>query len=228
MRIDIDTVGAFGSAVVHLTAGDRFVSESGALYRSTPNVDVDVTTRSRGRGGLLGGLKRLVAGESFFLSTYTLESGSEGEVALAPTMQGEVRTVELDGGQWTCTGGSFLGAGGEVALDTRFQGLRGLVSGEGLFLVEARGHGPLLVSAFGNIFELQVDDELTVDTGHVVAFEEGLDYSIDRAGGSWMQSMLGGEGFVMRLRGRGRVLVQSHDSGRFGALLGSLLPPREA
>ncbi|QDU66414.1 TIGR00266 family protein [Engelhardtia mirabilis] len=226
MKITIDSVGAFGSALVALEGDERFVSESGALYRSSVNVDVDVTTRTRGRGGLLGGLGRLLAGNSFFLSTYTLTDGGAGEVALAPTLEGEVRRIDLNGDRWTCAGASFLGAGSEVGLETRFQGLRGMVSGEGLFLVEAHGTGPLLVSAFGSIHELEVEDELVVDTGHLVAFEEGLDYTIDRAGGSWIQSFLGGEGFVLRLRGRGRVLLQSHDPGRFGALIGKLLPPR--
>ena len=229
VEIVIDGQGAFGSALVKLSQDERFVSESGAMYRTSANVDVDVTTRSRGQGGLLGGLKRMLAGESFFLSTYSLTDGGHGEVGLAPTLQGSVERIDVDGMTgWVCTGASFLGAGDELLLETKFQGMRGLVSGEGLFLVEVSGRGPLLVSAFGSLFEEKVAGDLVVDTGHVVAFEETLEYEITRAGGSWMQSFLGGEGFVMRFHGSGRVILQSHNPTGFGRLLGPLLPPRRA
>lgn len=227
VEIRIEAEGAFGSARVELGPGERFVSESGALYHATPNVDVDVTTRTRGGGGILKGLGRLFAGESFFLSTYTTDDGQPGAVGLAPTLQGSVARIDLDGATgWLCTGASFLGAGAGLGLETRFQGLKGLFSGEGLFLVEVRGEGPLLVSAFGSLFEETVEGELVVDTGHVVAFEDTLTYETSRAGGSWLQSFLGGEGFVMRFRGSGRVWLQSHSPNDYGQLLGRILPPR--
>ena len=62
MKIDILSKGAFESALVHLEQGDQFVSEAGAMYRASANVDVDVTTRSRGSGGLLAGVKRHAGG----------------------------------------------------------------------------------------------------------------------------------------------------------------------
>ena len=68
MRISIEDRGAFASALVHLDAGESFVSESGAMYRTSAEIDVDVTTRSKGKGGIFSGLKRLLGGESFFLS----------------------------------------------------------------------------------------------------------------------------------------------------------------
>ena len=88
MKIDVLSKGAFESALVHLAPGDEFVSESGAMYRASANVDIDVTTRSRGSGGLLGGVKRLLALDTFFLSTYRTTDGQGGEVGVAPTHQG--------------------------------------------------------------------------------------------------------------------------------------------
>ena len=227
MRIDISKQGAFASVLVSLESGERFMSESGAMYRASSNVDIDVTTRSRGQGGLLSGLKRLLAAESFFLSTYTTDDGRPGEVGLAPTLQGDVRRIEVDSSRaWMCTGGSFLGCSSELAIDTRFQGLKGMFSGESLFYLRIEGQGPLLLSGFGRIHEIEVQDGLIVDTGHVVAFEEGLEYEITKAGGSWLHSFLGGEGLVMRFRGQGRLFVQSHNPSEFGPSLGRLLPPR--
>ena len=226
MNIDIHGQGAFSWALVHLEMGEEFVSESGAMFRSAPSIDIDVTTRTRGKGGILSGLKRLLGGDSFFLSRY--QADSAGEVGLAPTLQGAVRAIELDGTEtWVCAGGSYLASGPELELDTKFQGLRGLFSGESLFFMEVSGHGPLLVSAFGDLDEIEVDGELTVDTGHVVAFTGGLSYRLSKAGGSWLHSWLAGEGVVLEFSGRGRVLVQSHNPREYGSDVGSRLPARE-
>ena len=65
-----------------------------------------------------------------------------------------------------------------------------------------------------------------IDTGHVVAYETSLEYTITKAGSSWLASWLAGEGFVMNFRGKGRVLVQSHNPTEFGRSVGPKLPPR--
>jgi uncharacterized protein (TIGR00266 family) len=220
------TKGAFSTLEVKLAAGEKFISESGLFVRSTANIDIDVTAKPKGSGGLLGGLKRLMGGDSFFMSTYEAENGP-GEVVLAPSLPGEVHVIELDGGsKWQCAGGSFMAAGPDVAIETKFQGLSGLFSGESLFFIEASGKGPLVVTAFGQVREMVVDGDLVVDTGHVVAFETSIKYSITKAGGSWLSSFLAGEGFVMRFTGRGRALVQSHNPTEFGKTVGPMLPAR--
>ena len=107
MKIDILKRGAFGSALVTLQPGETFVSESGAMFRASGNVDIDVTTKTRGRGGFLAGIKRLVGGEHFFFSTYKTSDGQSGEVGLAPTHQGGMKILPLDGSAaWMTTGGS--------------------------------------------------------------------------------------------------------------------------
>jgi uncharacterized protein (AIM24 family) len=111
-------------------------------------------------------------------------------------------------------------------LTPRFQGMKGMFSGENLFFMEVSGAGPLLVGAYGSIREVPVDGELVVDTGHVVAFESSLSYTLSKTGGSWLTSYLAGEGFVLRFKGQGRLLVQSHNPREFGAMLGRRLPPR--
>ena len=88
------------------------------------------------------------------------------------------------------------------------------------------GTGPLLVSAYGAIHEASIDGEVVIDTGHLVAFEDTLDYEITKATSSLVGSFLSGEGLVMRVRGKGRLLVQSHDAGSLGRQIGRLLPAR--
>jgi uncharacterized protein (TIGR00266 family) len=227
MEITIKGKGAFESALVQLQPGESFCSESGAMYRASHNVDIDVTTRSRGKGGVMSGIKRLLSKESFFLSTYKTSDGAAGEVGLAPTHQGMVHVIEMDGtSDWFCTGGSYLGSTPGLELDTQFQGLKGLFSGEAPFFVKVTGAGTLVVTAYGRIVETDVSESLTVDTGHVVAFEVGLEYSLEKAGASWFQSWLAGEGIVLKFAGRGIVITQSHNPKEFGRRLGPKLPDR--
>ncbi len=226
MDITLQANGAFHSALVHLESGDLFKSDSGAMFRASSNVDNDVTTISRG-GGILAGLKRMAGGDTFFLSTFKTTDGGTGEVGVAPTLQGHLKQVDVDAVQpWLCAGGSFLGCEGHMDLNPRFQGLKGLFSGENLFFMEVSGPGPLLVGAYGRIQEVEVDGALTVDTGHVVAFESSLSYTLTKTGGSWITSFLSGEGFVLNFEGRGKLLVQSHNPREFGGMLGRRLPPR--
>ncbi len=84
MEISINDSGAFSSVIVYLDPGESFVSESGAMYRASPNIDIDVTTRSRGKGGILAGVKRLLGKEHFYLSTYRVRNGGHGDAILLP------------------------------------------------------------------------------------------------------------------------------------------------
>ena len=232
MNINIDSEGAFGSAVVILEPGEKFVSEAGAMYRASSNMEIEVESRKKKNEGMWGalktGIKSMFAGESFFLSTYRTNDNQSGEVGLAPTHQGEVRKITVGNETWICSGGSYLGSSGSIELDTQYQGLtKGMFSKEGLVFVKASGEGELLVNGFGRISEVEVRDGITIDNGHLIAFTEGLEYTIGKSGGGWISSMMSGEGLVMKFRGQGRILVQSHDPSRLGGALGPLLPPRE-
>ena len=232
MNVKIDTEGAFGSALIILEPGEKFVSEAGAMYRASANMDIDVESRRKKDEGMWGafksGIKAMFAGESFFLSSYTPNDGQSGEVGLAPTHQGEVRSVKVGSDVWICSGGSYLGSSGGITLDTQYQGLtKGMFSKEGLVFVKASGEGDLLVNGFGIINSVDVSGGITIDNGHLIAFTEGLEYTISKAGSGWISSMMSGEGLVMNFRGQGKVLVQSHDPSRLGGVLGPLLPPRE-
>ena len=232
MNVKIDTEGAFGSALVTLESGEKFVSEAGAMYRASPNMEISVESRKKKDEGMWGalksGIKAMFAGESFFLSSYTPNDGQAGEVGLAPTHQGEVLSVKVGPDVWICSGGSYLGSSGSITLDTQYQGLsKGMFSKEGLVFVQAAGEGDLLVNGFGRISSVDVSGGITIDNGHLIAFTEGLEYTISKAGSGWISSMMSGEGLVMNFRGQGKVLVQSHDPSRLGGALGPLLPPRE-
>jgi uncharacterized protein (TIGR00266 family) len=103
--------------------------------------------------------------------------------------------------------------GGEragIEIDTKWGGAKTFFSGEGLFVLRCSGAGDMLVSSYGAIVDrqLQPGEVLTVDTGHIVAFDEGVTYAVRKAG-SWKSTVLGAEGLVTDFTGPGRVLLQT-------------------
>lgn len=92
-------------------------------------------------------------------------------------------------------------------------GVKSFFSGEGLILLRCTGPGGLLLSSYGAILANQLDpgETLTLDTGHVVAFDESVEYSVRKVG-NWKSTLLGGEGLVTDFRGPGRVWLQTRSS----------------
>lgn len=226
MKTSVIGTSSFQSLHVELSKGENFFSEAGKMVRCSSGVDIDVVIQKKG-GGMFGALKRFLSSDSFFSSHYTATS-SDQEVVIAPTMMGNVRILELKGERyWITSGGSYLASGPEVTSEAKWQGISaGLLSGESLMYVHNTGIGFLAVEAFGTIHEVEVDGQFVIDTGHLVAFESTLEFTVGKAGGSWVKSFFSGEGFVMHFKGRGKVLIQSHNGSSFGGALGPLLPMR--
>lgn len=227
MKASVIGHSSFQSLHVELGQGEYFYSEAGKMVRCSTGVDIDITIQKKG-GGLLGALKRMMSADSFFYSRYTGQGGGPQEVVVAPTMMGNVRVLQLDGTKtWITSGGSYLASGPEVSSEAKWQGLgAGFLGGESLMYVHNSGTGFLAVEAFGTIHEVEVNGDFIVDTGHLVAFENTLEFKIGKAGGSWIKSFFSGEGFVMTFKGHGKLLIQSHNGSSFGGALGPLLPKR--
>ena len=233
MEITIRDTGLFGHVDVVLGSNDSFTSEAGALFKMTSNTELTTSTRKKGSGGgIFAAAKRLLASASFFLTEYSSKDGQPVQLSLAPLMPGDCAKLDLDGScRWYCTGGSWIGCGGDVSIDTEFAGFKkGLVGGEGMFYIVCSGRGPVLVSAFGKIQKIQVRGEYNVDSGHVVAYQDTLQVDVGNASGSgfggFVTSGLVGEGFVMKFKGNGTVYTQSHSPTRLGQTVGPTLPER--
>jgi len=189
------------------------------------NMGIETTTHKRGKAGILKALKRMIAGESFFLNHFTAGSGG-GEVWLATTLSGDMFEYELEGDKLIVQSGSYVASEESVDIDMTWQGFKSLISKEGFFWLNMSGPGKVILSSFGAIYKIEVDGEYIVDTGHIVAFEETLNFKLSKAGKSWISSFLGGEGFVCRFEGHGTVWCQSHNAGSFGSTLAPNLRSR--
>lgn len=186
-----------------LKAGDSVLVEAGAM--STMSPDLQVTPRLIG-GTLKAVARKLLGGESLFISEYS--SSSDGFVTISPTVPGSIVVKDLNEQSMMLTAGAFLACTPQIELSTQFGGLKAFFSGEGAFVIEARGTGKLFFNSYGAIVERQVDGELIVDTGHVVAWEPSLNYEI-RGMGGLKQTLLSGEGLVMAFQGQGSIYVQT-------------------
>ena len=218
--MEIELVHRPGNSAARITlgAGETVTAEAGAMIAMSGDVSVTTTTHKRGSGSFTKTVKRLFAGESLFLNHF--QSPRAGaEVWLGTPLPGDMLAVTLDRESLIVQGGSFVACEPGVEVDLGWQGFRTLLSGESLFWVQLKGSGKALINSFGAIYPQQVEGELIVDTGHIVAFSETLKFSLTKAGGSWLHSIVGGEGLVCRFEGRGAVWCQSNNPRGFGAAL---------
>lgn len=227
MDIQITNRPAATVARVRMQQGETLTAEVGAMIAMTAGFEVETTSRSRGgQGGIMKGLKRMFSGESFFLNHFTAKQDGQ-EIIVGPTLAGDVVHHHLDGGTVVVQGSSWMASGPGIQIDTTWQGITSAVlSGEGIFWVKCTGTGDLLLNSFGSIYTIDVDGGYVVDTGHIVAFEDTLQFKLGKAGASLVGSFLGGEGFVCKFSGQGKLYCQSHNPPSFGRLLGPKLRPR--
>jgi uncharacterized protein (TIGR00266 family) len=219
MQVDIQASPSFAMGAIRLGAGESVKVEAGAMAAMSGGVEIQTASQ----GGLLGGLKRSLGGESFFINTFTAASG--GEVSVAAKLPGDLIHLPLAGGAMFVQSGSWVASEPGIEVDTKWGGAKTFFSGEGLFLLRCSGAGDMLVSSYGAIIErqLQPGEVYTVDTGHIVAFDEGVTYAVRKAG-SWKSTLLGGEGLVTDFTGPGRLLMQTRSPQDLVGWLTAVLP----
>ncbi|MGB3624162.1 TIGR00266 family protein [Ketobacter sp. MCCC 1A13808] len=227
MKIELINRPGNTAAKVTLQNGEICTAESGAMIAMSGNMNITTTTHKKGSGGLMKAIKRMVAGESLFLNHFETQQG-DGEIWFGTSLAGDMEVMELDQENLIVQGSSFLACEHGVDIDLGWQGFKSVFSGERVFWLNLKGSGKVVVSSFGAIYPVQVDGDYIVDTGHIVAFNESLDFSITKAGSSWFHSFLGGEGLVCRFHGKGTVWCQSHNPISFGQAMSSGLRPRRA
>lgn len=227
--MDIELLHQPGNTAARVTLAPRetCIAESGAMIAMSGHMNITTTTHKKKSGSFLKSAKRFIAGESIFLNHF--DPGDEsGEVIFGTNLAGDMMVMELDNENLIVQGGAFLCCESDIDIDLGWQGFKSILSGESIFWVNLKGSGKIVLSSFGAIYPVDVDGEYIVDTGHIVAFNETLDFSITKAGSSWLHSFLGGEGMVCKFHGRGTVWCQSHNPKSFGTLLSPNLRARRA
>jgi uncharacterized protein (TIGR00266 family) len=205
---------------VELDPGETVVAEAGAMNYMEDGITFETRMGdgSQPDQGFMGKLfsagKRMVTGESLFMTHFTNRGSGKKRVAFAAPYPGKIIPLDLSqlGGRLTCQKDAFLCAALGTKISIAFQKKlgAGLFGGEGFILQKLEGDGKAFVHAGGTVIKKTLSGEtLRVDTGCLVAFTDGVDYDIQRAGN--LKSMFfGGEGlFLATLSGHGTVLLQS-------------------
>jgi uncharacterized protein (TIGR00266 family) len=207
---------------VELDPGESAVAEAGAMMYKDASIQMETIfgDGSRGSGGgfmgkLLGAGKRLLTGESLFMTVFTHSGQGKAHVAFGAPFPGNIIPVGLSrvGGCLICQKDSFLCAAKGVSIGIQLQRkiMTGLFGGEGFIMQKLEGDGMVFMHAGGTVIERQLKpgEILHVDTGCVVAYEPTVDFDIQQAGGI-KTALFGGEGFFFAiLRGPGRIWLQS-------------------
>ena len=224
MKVEYEFQPSFTLMTAHLGPGESVKVEPGAMVAQSS--DLSISTGRATKGGVMKGLfKAVLGGESFFVNTFTA-GPSGGWISMAPSTPGDIRTFDLNQGEnLFLQGGAYMASTPNVETDTKFQGAKSLFTKEGSFFLRAfsrNGSGQVFYTAYGAIKEIEItpDSPIVVDNGHLVAYSEGVNYTVDKSGG-WKTTMLGGEGLILRFSGMGKIWIQSRN---LESLASTLIP----
>ena len=197
------------SVEVRLQTGEMIYTESGGMSWMSDGISMDTGMK----GGLLSGLKRMVSGESLFLTDYTCDAAS-AFIVFTPEVPGKIIPLELKEGETVILQrDAFMCAESTVTMETHIQKKLGAMffGGEGIFMQKLTGPGLAFCEIDGEVVEynLQEGQVLKVDPGHVAMFDPTVDFDIATVPGI-KNMFLAGEGiFLATLRGPGRLWLQS-------------------
>ena len=205
---------------VELDGGETVIAEAGAMNYMDDGISFEAKmgdgsdANESVLGKLFGAGKRMLTGESLFMTHFTNIDGGKKSVAFAAPYPGKIIPVNLAemGGELLCQKDAFLcaayGTKIGIAFTKRFGA--GFFGGEGFILQRLQGDGMAFIHVGGTVVKKELNNEtIKVDTGCIAAFTSGIDYNIERSGN--LKSMFfGGEGlFLTTLRGTGTLLLQS-------------------
>jgi uncharacterized protein (TIGR00266 family) len=222
---------------VELDPGESAVAEAGVMMYMSPAIKMETVfgdgSQAQARGimdALVGAGKRLLTGESLFMTLFTNGGAGRQKIAFAAPYAGKIMPMDLHalGGELICQKDSFLCAARGVAIGIAFQkkiGV-GLFGGEGFIMQRLQGDGLVFVHAGGTVhmIDLEPGQTLRVDTGCLVALQPSVGYDIQFVG-SVKTALFGGEGlFFATLSGPGRVWLQSLPLSRMADRIYKAIP----
>jgi uncharacterized protein (TIGR00266 family) len=211
---------SYSLARVKLRAGEAITAEAGAMVSMSEGITIETNVK----GGLLAGLKRsFLGGESFFMNTF--KATAPGEITFAPPLPGDIVHLRLNGETIFVQSSSYIASSPDISVDTKWAGAKGFFAKEGLFLLKVQGTGDLFLSSYGAIHEIKLEagKSYTIDNGHMVAFDESVNYKVRRVGGL-KSTLFSGEALVCTYTGSGRIFMQTRSEDAFLSWLIPHLP----
>ncbi|MFB9906052.1 TIGR00266 family protein [Allokutzneria oryzae] len=202
----------FGVARLILAPSEPVRSEPGSMVATSYGVAVE----QRASAALLKSLTKAGWGADPVPSATYTAPPQGGWVDVAPHLPGDLHVVDLTGaagGGWCVARSRWLASAATVLLDNAWPGFRSLFGADSGFLVHVGGQGPLVLSCFGalDVITLQAGELVTVDSGHLVGYSDGVQARLRALSQSGPQSIKTGEGLVFDFAGPGEVLTQTRN-----------------
>jgi uncharacterized protein (TIGR00266 family) len=223
MQIATRQTPSFGVGRVQLDGGEQVKVESGAMMATSAGVNM----QAKAEGGVLKSLKRAaLGGESFFLTTYEAPQGG-GWVDVAARLPGDLLSVDISPERsMVISRGSWLASSTDITLDTKWGGFKNMFGSEGGFIMRATGSGPLLLACYGALetWDLAPGQTITVDTGHMVAYDDTVTMNLRKITGGLVQTFKSGEGLVFDFTGPGKLMTQTRNPQELVGWIQSMLP----
>lgn len=182
------------------------MAESDAM--ASMNAEIDMTPRFN--GGLIKGLlRKFLGGESLFINEFRNNTQSPLNLTLTQPLPGDVRIMQISEGEiWYLQPGAYICSEPGVKIGIEWAGINSWIGGEGLFRLRVSGSGRFAIGVYGGMLEKTVNGELIVDTDHLVAYPKGMKIKTQLSG-NIISSFTSGEGFVMRIKGQGQIIIQT-------------------
>jgi uncharacterized protein (TIGR00266 family) len=205
MNFKFEGEPSFTFVHVDLAPGESFTAESDAMASMDADVDMD----AKFNGGFFSALlKKLLGGESLFVNVFTNNTSTTKRVTITQPTPGDMMVKELDGNSYCLQPGAYICSTPGVKLGVKWAGFASLIAREGLFKLVVSGNGKIIFGSYGAMVEKMVEGEYIVDTSHLVAYEPNMKLKIQLSG-NIISSLTSGEGFVTRVTGSGKIVLQS-------------------
>lgn len=228
MQTQIRHNPAFAVARLWLQPNEPVRIEAGSMMAHSGGVQLSANTG----GGIMQGLKRSVlSGESFFVTTATAPP-TGGWIDVCSVLPGDLMPLDLQPDRpFFVTRGCWLANSHGTEVTSKWGSTRSLFGGEGGFGLQASGQGQVLLSVYGalDVLDLPPGESVVVDTGHVVAYDLGINFQLRRAvAGRSIQSVKTGEGLVFEFVGPGQIFLQTRNPDAFQDWIQNNAPQQQA
>ncbi|ALU11555.1 hypothetical protein EYM_02470 [Ignicoccus islandicus DSM 13165] len=211
---------------IDLEEGEKVYAETGAMMMMKGNLKVDTIMidlqqeRSKVKAVLEAIGRKLLSGETIFHNVFE----GPGTVWISPSLPGGIKYIESRGDCWIVQDYSYVAHYGDLDLDLAWKGPKGLVLGD-LVWLKLCGEGGFWVSSYGDVIEVNVEDEMIIDNMHFVALPDNAQWEVVKFG-NLRNFLLGGEGYVVKVRGPTKVYVQTRILPPLAAAIARFMPSK--
>jgi len=206
----------------NLKQGEAIKSQPGSLMAMSDGIILE----GKVDGGIGKAIGRMFSGESFF--TQHIVAQKPGWAIISTTAPGDIVEIKLSPGKKILVQKEGFLAGTEgIEVSSKMQSMvKGLLSGEGFFIVSISGEGTVFLETYGSVYAIEVEpgNDIMVDNGNLVAWEDSLSYEITKGATSWVSAVTTGSGFMCRFSGKGKVWTQTCSMQSLATSISPYLP----